>query len=52
MSQVSVVDVLRRNRPVDVALKLEPSVIGVGGRFVAAGMNAQVRKTTEYFQLM
>ena len=43
LKEVSVVDAIQRGRPVDVTLRLEPSVIAVGPRHVAAAMNAQVR---------
>ena len=42
LREISVVDVIKRNRPVDISLKLEPSFIALGGKHVAAGMNNRV----------
>jgi WD repeat-containing protein 19 len=42
LREISIVDVSRRSRPIDVSLKLEPGLISVGLNFVAAGMNNKV----------
>lgn len=42
LREISVVDCSRRSRPIDVPLKLEPTVIALGSRHVAAGMNNRV----------
>lgn len=42
LRELSVVDCTRRSRPIDVPLKLEPTVIALGARHVAAGMNNRV----------
>lgn len=42
LREMSVVDCSRRGRSVDVPLTLEPTVIAVGPRHVAAGMNNKV----------
>jgi WD repeat-containing protein 19 len=42
LRELSVVDCARRSRPVDVPLKLEPTVVALGARHVAAGMNNRV----------
>lgn len=42
LREVSIVDTLKRSRPIDVTLKLEPTVIALGGKYVAAGMNNRV----------
>lgn len=42
LREVSIIDVVRRTRPIDVMLKLEPALLAVGGRHVAAGMNGRV----------
>ncbi len=42
LREISVVDGVKRSRPVDVTVKLEPSIIAVGPRHVAAGMNNRV----------
>ena len=42
LRELSVVDCIRRTRPVDVALKLEPSLLALGPMHVAAGMNNRV----------
>lgn len=42
LREVSIIDVTKRSRPVDVALKLEPGLIAIGGKHIAAGMNNRV----------
>ncbi len=42
LREVSVVDAIKRGRPIDVTVKLEPAIIAVGARHVAAGMNNRV----------
>lgn len=42
LRELSIVDAVKRSRPVDVPLSLEPSVIAVGSKHVAAGMNNKV----------
>ena len=42
LRELSVVDCARRSRPVDVPLRLEPTVIALGARHVAAGMNNKI----------
>lgn len=42
LREVSIVDAARKARPVDVTLKLEPSLIALGHTYVAAGMNNRV----------
>jgi WD repeat-containing protein 19 len=42
LREVTVQDVLRRSNPIDVTLKLEPSLLAVGATHVAAGMNNKV----------
>jgi WD repeat-containing protein 19 len=39
LREVSVVDVAGRGKPVDITLRLEPSIIAIGEKHVAAGMN-------------
>ena len=39
LREVSVVDASRRGKPIDVTLRLEPSIIALGDKHVAAGMN-------------
>ena len=42
LREVSVIDAVRRTRPVDITLKLEPSLLAIGARHIAAGMNNRV----------
>jgi WD repeat-containing protein 19 len=42
LREISIIDGVKKTRPVDVTVKLEPSLIAVGGRHVAAGMNNRV----------
>eukprot|EP00981_Chlorochromonas_danica_P005015 scaffold1001_cov188-Ochromonas_danica.AAC.4 len=42
LREVSVVDAVKRSRPVDVTVKLEPAFIALGSRHIAAGMNNHV----------
>lgn len=42
LREVSVVDCVRRTRPIDISLKLEPSLLALGSMHVAAGMNNRV----------
>ena len=42
LREVSVVDAVKRTRPIDITLKLEPSIIALGAKHVAAGMNSRV----------
>ena len=42
LREVTVQDVVRRTNPIDVTLKLEPSLLAVGASHVAAGMNNKV----------
>lgn len=42
LREASIVDVGRRNRPIDITLKLEPSMIALGSKYIAAGMNNRV----------
>eukprot|EP01041_Mallomonas_annulata_P000695 gene695-1331_t len=42
LREVSVMDAIRRSRPIDITLKIEPAILAVGGRHVAAGMNNRV----------
>ena len=42
LREISVVDAIRKGRPIDVSLKLEPSIIAIGAQHVAAGMNNRV----------
>jgi len=43
LREISVVDAAKRStRPIDVTLKLEPSIIALGAKHVAAGMNNRV----------
>ena len=42
LCEISVVDALKRGPPVDVMLKIEPAMIAVGGKHVAAAMNNKV----------
>ena len=42
LREVSVVDAVTRGRPIDVMVKLEPSLIAIGAEHVAAGMNNRV----------
>lgn len=42
LREISVVDAVKKGRPTDVSLKLEPSIIAVGAKHVAAGMNNRV----------
>ncbi|KAJ1416172.1 hypothetical protein B484DRAFT_302829, partial [Ochromonadaceae sp. CCMP2298] len=42
LREVAVVDAVRRGRPVDVTVKLEPSLLALGALHLAAGMNNRV----------
>eukprot|EP01038_Epipyxis_sp_PR26KG_P006561 gene6561-9018_t len=42
LREVSIVDVGRRIKPIDVTVKLEPSLIALGASHIAAGMNNRV----------
>ena len=42
LREISVVDCARRTKPIDITLKLEPSIIALGPKHVAAGMNNRV----------
>lgn len=42
LREISVVDAIKRGRPIDVSVKLEPSIIAIGANHVAAGMNNRV----------
>ena len=42
LREVSVVDAVKRTRPIDVTLRLEPALIALGAKHVAAGMNNRV----------
>jgi WD repeat-containing protein 19 len=42
LREVTVVDAVTRGRPIDVQVKLEPSLIAIGADHVAAGMNNRV----------
>lgn len=42
LREISIVDAVKRSRPVDVTIKLEPAFIALGARHVAAGMNNRV----------
>ena len=42
LREVSILDAVRRSRPVEVTLKLEPSIVALGRSHVAAGMNNRV----------
>jgi WD repeat-containing protein 19 len=42
LREVAVVDTVRRGRPIDVTVKLEPSLLALGSNHVAAGMNNRV----------
>ena len=42
LREISVVDAVKRTRPIDVTLKLEPVIIALGAKHVAAGMNNRV----------
>jgi len=42
LREVSVMDSIRRTRPVDITLKIEPTVLALGARHIAAGMNNRV----------
>lgn len=39
LREVQVVDASRRGKPLDITLRLEPSIIAIGEKHVAAGMN-------------
>ena len=39
LREVSIVDTSRRGKPIDITLKLEPSLLAIGAKHVAAGMN-------------
>jgi hypothetical protein len=40
--KVSVFDAVKKTKPVDVTLKLEPSILALGTKHIAAGMNNRV----------
>ena len=42
LCEISVVDALKRGPAIDVTLKIEPAMIAVGGKHVAAAMNNKV----------
>jgi len=42
LREISIVDGVKKSRPIDVIVKLEPTLIAVGGKHVAAGMNNRV----------
>jgi len=42
LREVSIVDTVKRTRPVEVMLKIEPTMIAIGGKHVAAAMNNRV----------
>lgn len=42
LREISVVDAVKRSRPIDITLKLEPAIIALGAKHVAAGMNSRV----------
>jgi WD repeat-containing protein 19 len=42
LREISVVDCARRSKPIDITLKLEPAIIALGPKHVAAGMNNRV----------
>lgn len=42
LREISVVDCARRAKPIDITLKLEPAIIALGPKHVAAGMNNRV----------
>ena len=42
LRELSVIDCVRKTKPVDVSLKLEPTIVALGANHVAAGMNNRV----------
>lgn len=42
LREVSIVDAVRRTRPIDITTKLEPSIVALGAKHVAVGMNNRV----------
>jgi WD repeat-containing protein 19 len=42
LRELSIVDAIRRSRPIEVALRLEPSIVAIGANHVAGGMNNKV----------
>ena len=42
LREVAVVDTVRRGRPIDITVKLEPSLLALGPQHLAAGMNNRV----------
>jgi WD repeat-containing protein 19 len=54
LREISVVDALKRTPPLDITLKVEPTLIAVGGKHVAAGMNnkVQLRHTILYCTIL
>ena len=42
LCEISVIDALKRGPAIDVTLKIEPTMIAVGGKHVAAAMNNKV----------
>ena len=42
LREISVVDAVKRSAPIDITLKVEPTLIAVGGNHVAAAMNNKV----------
>lgn len=46
LREISVVDAVKRSPPIDIVLKLEPTIIAIGGKHVAACMNNKVNYLT------
>lgn len=42
LREIAVVDTVRRGRPIDITVKLEPSLLALGANHLAAGMNNRV----------
>lgn len=42
LREIAIVDTVKRGRPIDVTVELEPSLLALGSRHVAAGMNQLV----------
>jgi WD repeat-containing protein 19 len=42
LREVSVVDAARKSKPIGIPLLLEPSIVGIGSKHIAAGMNNRV----------
>jgi WD repeat-containing protein 19 len=42
LREIAVVDTVRRGRPIDITVRLEPSLLALGSQHLAAGMNNRV----------